>query len=98
MTEDGEKKENGINERKDSKISQGTNMNTDNKTDDTDTWFYKLCNKWKINTNLIMLKVTLFVLYGGESFYFLSYIQTIGTYTATEKYSKKKTNSNILLN
>lgn len=28
--------------------------------------FKRLCSKWQINTNLIMLKVTLFVLYGGK--------------------------------
>lgn len=65
MTED-DKKENEI-DRKDSKISQGTNMNTeikDKKNDET-SWFHKICDRWKINTNLIMLKITLFVLYGG---------------------------------
>lgn len=30
-----------------------------------DTRYEKFCKKWNINSNLVMLKLTLFVLYGG---------------------------------
>jgi hypothetical protein len=32
------------------------------------TKFGKFCHRHGINSNLIMLKITLFVMYGGESF------------------------------
>lgn len=31
----------------------------------SNTKFQRFCDKWKINSNLITLKLTLFVLYGG---------------------------------
>jgi hypothetical protein len=54
-------------------------IETETSPDDSDeksSWV-KFCNKRGINSNLIMLKVTLFVMYGGENRAFVLSVATL---------------------
>lgn len=42
--------------------------------EDEKTAFSRFCHKHGINSNLIMLKVTLFVMYGGERITYIIFI------------------------
>jgi hypothetical protein len=49
----------------------GEEMGTDTSDKTDDTKLNKFCLKHGINPNLIMLKITLFVMYGGEFLFVL---------------------------
>lgn len=40
--------------------------NGDESVEEKNSRYKEFCEKWNINSNLVMLKLTLFVLYGGK--------------------------------